>query len=241
MIPAISFAYENAESDIMTRNPRDAKKDRLVNRKLVSWAYLKVGIVQALGGFYTYLYVMNDFGIAPHTVWFLSFRKGFFPDSDNVYDPDAVGFGNANYGVSDAVGELSWAYTTTGNIDIRLFYTNDADPTDTHTPFSPQSWSTCRWAPDQGYPDYYVYSDVVFINKTGKSQICYTTEALMYAQSAYLVSIVCQQWASLLTCKTRTLSISQQGMRNGMGNFGLVFETVLMAVLLYVPGINRVL
>lgn len=45
MIPAISFAYENAELDIMTRNPRNAAKDRLVNRKLVSWAYLKIGIV----------------------------------------------------------------------------------------------------------------------------------------------------------------------------------------------------
>jgi len=79
MIPAISFAYENAEADIMTKNPRNAKLDRLVNRKLVSWAYLKIGIVQALGGLYTYLIVMSDYGIAPSTVWFLSFRSGYFP------------------------------------------------------------------------------------------------------------------------------------------------------------------
>jgi hypothetical protein len=39
----------------------------------------------------------------------------------------------------------------------------------------------------------------------------------MYAQSAYLVSIVCQQWACLLSAKTRNLSLSQQGLKNGMG------------------------
>ena len=33
--PAISLAYEKAESDIMTRQPRDPLKDRLVNERLV--------------------------------------------------------------------------------------------------------------------------------------------------------------------------------------------------------------
>merc|ERR1712178_209978 len=45
--------------------------------------------------------------------------------------------------------------------------------------------------------------------------------------------------ADLMICKTRNLSISQQGMRNSMGNFGLVFETVLVAVLLYTPFLNK--
>lgn len=198
-----------------------------------------------MGGFYTYCYVMNDYGIAPKTLWFLSFREGYFPkaaDTYNPYDTDSTDsmFGNTNYGNSTAIGTLSWAYTTTATVDIRLFYTNGADPDDTHPPFTPQSWSACRWPVNSGYPDFYSYSDVV-TNDGQPSQICYTTEALMYAQSAYLVSIVCQQWASLLTCKTRTLSISQQGMRNGMGNFGLFFETSLMAVLLYTPSINKVL
>jgi sodium/potassium-transporting ATPase subunit alpha len=39
MVPAISFAYENAELDIMSRPPRSSKKDRLVNTKLISFAY----------------------------------------------------------------------------------------------------------------------------------------------------------------------------------------------------------
>ena len=40
IFPGISFAYENAELDIMDRVPRNAKKDRLVTRKMVINAYL---------------------------------------------------------------------------------------------------------------------------------------------------------------------------------------------------------
>lgn len=32
-VPAISLAYEEAESDIMKRRPRDPKKDKLVNER----------------------------------------------------------------------------------------------------------------------------------------------------------------------------------------------------------------
>jgi len=39
MIPAISFAYENPELDIMDRVPRKSKLDHLVNAKLISFAY----------------------------------------------------------------------------------------------------------------------------------------------------------------------------------------------------------
>jgi len=68
--------------------------------------------------------------------------------------------------------------------------------------------------------------------------ICYSTEALKFAQAGYLVSIVCVQWADLMICKTRNLSLAQQGMVNTMGNFGLFFETALVAILLYIPALN---
>merc|ERR1712151_1025374 len=49
------------------------------------------------------------------------------------------------------------------------------------------------------------------------------------------------QWADLMICKTRNLSLSQQLMINKMGNFGLFFETALVAILLYVPFLNPAL
>ncbi|XP_032083695.1 sodium/potassium-transporting ATPase subunit alpha-3 [Thamnophis elegans] len=39
MVPAISLAYEAAESDIMKRQPRNPKSDKLVNERLISMAY----------------------------------------------------------------------------------------------------------------------------------------------------------------------------------------------------------
>jgi len=43
LLPAISFAYERAESDIMKRKPRDPVKDKLVNERLISLAYGQIG------------------------------------------------------------------------------------------------------------------------------------------------------------------------------------------------------
>lgn len=68
MVPAISMAYEEKEADIMERRPRNAATDRLVNRKLISFAYLQIGVMQALAGFFTYFVVLNDYGYAPWTL-----------------------------------------------------------------------------------------------------------------------------------------------------------------------------
>jgi len=63
-------------------------------------------------------------------------------------------------------------------------------------------------------------------------------EALMHAQTSYFISIIVVQWADIMACKTRTLSLSQQGMRNHMLNFGLLFETVLGMALCYIGPLN---
>eukprot|EP00183_Erythrolobus_madagascarensis_P000033 CAMPEP_0185848374 /NCGR_PEP_ID=MMETSP1354-20130828/3282_1 /TAXON_ID=708628 /ORGANISM="Erythrolobus madagascarensis, Strain CCMP3276" /LENGTH=1170 /DNA_ID=CAMNT_0028548765 /DNA_START=32 /DNA_END=3544 /DNA_ORIENTATION=- len=109
MIPAISFAYEKAEADIMERPPRDASKDRLVNRVLVCFSYLQLGMYQAVAGFFTYMVIWNDYMIHPSSTlgldaggefaqpatknrrWFFteherlrkqSFERSFFTNSD---------------------------------------------------------------------------------------------------------------------------------------------------------------
>jgi len=42
-VPAISLAYEAAESDIMKRQPRNPLRDKLVNERLISIAYGQIG------------------------------------------------------------------------------------------------------------------------------------------------------------------------------------------------------
>merc|ERR1719163_170627 len=77
MIPAISMAYERPESDIMRRNPRNGLVDRLVTKKLISFAYLQIGIIQACAGFYTWMVVLNDYGFPPHVLPGLGFADNW--------------------------------------------------------------------------------------------------------------------------------------------------------------------
>ncbi|RXM99225.1 Sodium/potassium-transporting ATPase subunit alpha-1 [Acipenser ruthenus] len=64
-LPAISLAYEGAESDIMKRRPRNSKTDKLVNERLISMAYGQLGMISALGGFFTYFVILADNGFLP--------------------------------------------------------------------------------------------------------------------------------------------------------------------------------
>uniref|UniRef100_A0A3P9KJ67 Sodium/potassium-transporting ATPase subunit alpha n=1 Tax=Oryzias latipes TaxID=8090 RepID=A0A3P9KJ67_ORYLA len=60
MLPAISLAYEEAESDIMKRQPRNSKTDKLVNERLISMAYGQIGT-----GFFTYFVILAENGFLP--------------------------------------------------------------------------------------------------------------------------------------------------------------------------------
>ena len=65
LAPAISMAYEGRESDIMKRPPINPDKDKLVTWNLVSFAYLQIGMLQAIAGFYAYFVVLHGFGLEP--------------------------------------------------------------------------------------------------------------------------------------------------------------------------------
>ena len=192
MVPAISFAYENAELDIMHRKPRNSKMDHLVNAKLISFSYLQIGMVQMIAGFYTYFWVMLDYGFPPSLLFGLNQVEG--RDTGDTKDR-----------------RLVWDTAEDNKIDARAFYASRIELSE---------YAECRywdksWVSDQ--------------------PICYTTEALRYAQCAYFVSIVIVQWSDLLICKTRNLSLFTQGLRNCFANFGLFFETGLACILCYVP------
>mmetsp|Transcript_37875 Transcript_37875/g.55796 ORF Transcript_37875/g.55796 Transcript_37875/m.55796 type:complete len:1533 (+) Transcript_37875:68-4666(+) len=109
MVPAISMAWENAESDIMRRPPRDAKVDRLVTNKLIFFAYLQIGVIQALAGFFTFFVVMHDYGYPAHilfgTAQFDNFAALTMYCKNN--DPDVVRFVSLDYDpeLSDAANE----------------------------------------------------------------------------------------------------------------------------------------
>merc|ERR1711950_50608 len=161
MVPAISMAYEQAESDIMKRQPRNPFTDTLVNERLISMAYGQIGMIQASAGFFVYFVILAE--------------NGFWPGKL---------FGIRRSWDSPAVNDLEDSYG--------------------------QEWT---------------YADRKILEYT-----CHT---------AFFVSIVIVQWADLIICKTRKLSVFQQGMKNHFMNFGLVFETVLACILSYTPGMDK--
>jgi magnesium-transporting ATPase (P-type) len=160
MLPAISLAYEKAESDIMRRKPRNPKTERLVNMKLISLAYGQIGVLQAAAGFFTYFIVYNENGWKPERL--VGLREQW--DSKNVTS------------LKDSF-DREWSYEERKKLE-------------------------------------YV------------------------GQTAFFVTIVVLQWGDLIISKTRKLSIFQQGMDNHVLNFGLIFETVVTAMLVYIPGMS---
>merc|ERR1711962_418915 len=163
MVPAISMAYEQAESDIMKRKPRNPFTDKLVNERLISLAYGQIGMIQASAGFFVYFVILAENGFWPGKL--LGLRRAW--DSMAVND------------LEDSYG---------------------------------QEWT---------------YRDRKILEYT-----CHT---------AFFVSIVIVQWADLLICKTRRLSIFQQGMKNKILIAGLMEETLLAAFLSYCPGTDAIL
>ncbi|XP_049863765.1 sodium/potassium-transporting ATPase subunit alpha isoform X2 [Schistocerca gregaria] len=88
MVPAISLAYEEAESDIMKRQPRNPFTDKLVNERLISMAYGQIGMIQAAAGFFVYFVIMAENGFLPLKLF--GIRKQW--DSKAVNDlPDSYG------------------------------------------------------------------------------------------------------------------------------------------------------
>ncbi len=62
MLPAISLAYEPKEADIMDRPPRNPEVERLVSRRLISFSYFQIGLIQTCAGFLAFMSVFNDYG-----------------------------------------------------------------------------------------------------------------------------------------------------------------------------------
>lgn len=88
---------------------------------------------------------MNDYGIRPGTLFGLDPEKGYYPNAEDVYNPNLPGNGNSNYKVESKYHAIEWLKTTSGAIDLRLFYTDrDAN-----------SWSKCRWNEGDGSPHFY--------------------------------------------------------------------------------------
>ena len=69
--------------------------------------------------------------------------------------------------------------------------------------------------------------------------LCYTTESWKIAQTAFFIAIIQMQCANILICKTRSLSIGQQGiLQNKWILFGMFTELIVGVIVAYIPYVN---
>merc|ERR1719258_210138 len=272
MIPAISLAYEKPEADIMERPPRNAETDRLVTDRLMCFAYLQIGVFQALAGFYSDTIPGNAMGFFPYpgaTTDDVRYIMGSDDKSSTMgsdeKSPCPCGAGQ-QYALAakplhktakakDMASESAWSVIVGGTLPDPNAGTATALPASIVNSCPASNIGITIGdelvAPDWPYGYGCPYGSVKPTKKckfkatdtlptVDTAPPCYkASEALGHAQTSAFVSIVIVQWADLLICKTRSLSIYHQGMKNPILIFGMFSETLLCLCLCYVPGIDQ--
>lgn len=236
IFPAISFASEEAELDIMVRPPR-TKNDHLVTSRLITSAYLTNGVFESFGGYLVYYCIMNDFGFSLSSLNGMANNLGFAPlDSNTVYDPNAPFFGHDNPNFwnyclgcqngtngctitsstkKDAANDIDnlsgvpdWIYNSNATVDLRLFYLQCQKNTTGDLPivYQPIDFSNCN---------------VKQLSTTTGTPfpICYTADSLKFAQTGFYVSVALTQIFLICVVKTRRQSIGT----SSLGNFSMIF------------------
>ncbi|CAI6080103.1 unnamed protein product [Clonostachys chloroleuca] len=74
---ATMLSYEQPEADVLTRPPRNAKKDRLVNWQLILQSYGVIGVIQTALSFTMSFWYLQRNGIPFYKLWF-----GYGPPAD---------------------------------------------------------------------------------------------------------------------------------------------------------------
>ena len=213
LIPALSLAYEYSELDIMHRKPRNSHEDHLVSGKLIINAYLVIGVLQTIAGFVAYFAVLKDYGFHPWNLYFLALRSdGTKPKADDLYNKYSKYKGNTNVGTSKDGELVNYINTSDAKYDLRIWY------------WRIENWNECRFPEDKS-------------PHTGE-RICYSTEALKYAQFAFFLAIVMTQCSNVIIMKTRKNSILQHGFRNTASWWGYLAEAIIALTIGLVPGID---
>jgi len=225
LIPAISFAYELGEIDIMTRRPR-SKEDHLVTITLMAQAYGYMGWTQFWGGMFAYYVVANDFGFPPADLQFKANETILIPRESDIYNPTAWNFGNSNLSQTSCPTDtvmIDWIYTKHAWVDLRMAALKCTWNGTTAEYSQTFNFGTCN-----------VQQISPFTNRPA----CFTTEGIKYAQSAYFYGVVIGQLFNAMACKTRKLSLFTQGITNTFMLFSLTTEIMLILVAAYFQPFN---
>eukprot|EP01017_Pseudomicrothorax_dubius_P033268 TRINITY_DN4446_c0_g1_i3.p1 TRINITY_DN4446_c0_g1~~TRINITY_DN4446_c0_g1_i3.p1 ORF type:complete len:142 (+),score=10.00 TRINITY_DN4446_c0_g1_i3:102-527(+) len=78
------------------------------------------------------------------------------------------------------------------------------------------------------------------ISRASNRPVCYTTEAVRYAQTAYFISAVIFQMTTLLTNRSLKFSLANHGYSNKGVVFGIALSFIMAMLLLYIAPLHYV-
>lgn len=242
IVPAVSFAYEYAELDIMTRKPRK-QTEHLVTAKLMVFSYCQMGIIQTFGGYLAYCLIMYDFGFNAYDLFYVVLKQYYPHNPTDVYDPTHKFLGNTNVKIVDnelrlidanKAGTLSDSSIADGGRLVDWLFTNHID----------QDLRLGYLKVENGQATgslNFVGCQLRQVSPISRRPVCYSTESLKYAQTGFFFGIVITQCFNELACKTRLISLANHGLRNTFTFFGWSTEFLLCIILCYCVPIMHVL
>ncbi|CAD8084939.1 unnamed protein product [Paramecium sonneborni] len=241
IIPSTAFVYEEAELDIMTRRPRN-KEENLITPKSIVFAYAQHGFIQLCGCFLAYFVVFYDYGFLSDSLLGILAKNGVIPKPTDDFDPNDRFFGNTNLKniytdrvqqQPETVGQhcisddetkfetIDWLFSKNNDVDLRMYYIQCN--TQTNQWELSVVWGECQI--DQ-------------ISPLSNKPVCYSTEALQYAQTAYFIGLAYTQMCNYQSLKTHKSAGIFQGFNNVFMHFGFMTLIILVMGLTYVQSIN---
>jgi sodium/potassium-transporting ATPase subunit alpha len=219
MLPCVSFVFEDGELDLMTRPPRQ-KWEHMVTSRLIVFSYLQNGAIESCCGMLAYFTAMADWGMPFWSIFYTVQRKGFAHPEEDIFDETMANFGNSDAYCDPQSGSIAsvsdqewrapdWLYLSDKNQDLRMYYLTCENGVMKQN----WDWGACI---------------IPQISGLTQKPICYSTEALKYAQSAFFYATVFGQISCAFLLKTRMMSIQYQGIKNFFLTFAIHFETALM-------------
>jgi len=229
--PNICFAYEVPEENIMNRQPRNYKTDRLCPGILYAYAYGFVGVFSSAGGLLTFWTIFSDYGFKPANLFFFISNQGITPSLNDYFNPydnykgNTIAFYNDNYNMLGFNGDSYTDYVSQSTrqvdfssgadvwIDLRMFFY-----------WRPNNfWGPCHFDSIGNYYD---------------GPVCYHVEAVKHAQGGFLLALVTMQIINGLCSRTKISSSLVHKMKNMPLNSAYILEAALIVCLVNIPGFN---
>jgi len=207
-----------------------------VTVKLFAQGYGLKGFCNYFACQLSWFIVMNDFGFTPFQLLYSNGLNIYLHNDQDIYNPTSLFYGNSKLANTDFKNcneykdntvLIDWLYSRQSTTDLRM------------------SAFKCENKPNNGgitISPYFDYGECRLqqISPFSNRPVCFSTEAVKYAQSSYFYTNFIGQLFNNIVTKTRRESVFTQGMHNLNMYFGMTTEIIIGFCLAFITPINLV-